>query len=158
MIGRLESWFRSRSGREQRLLVVMVTLIALTIGWAGILRPVREAIAAARTRHSDSAADFAVTRVRVAEVEALERARPLPLAAPLDMVIRDRANGAGFSLATVTGGSDASAQIGISSARPGALISWIGGLENDGILVDTLTMTDNGDKTVAAQISLRVRG
>ena len=37
-------------------------------------------------------------------------------------------------------------------------MAWIAGLEQDGILVDTLTLTDNGDKTVAAQISLKARG
>jgi len=158
MTGELWIWFRSRSLREQRLLLVMVALLALTIVWAAIILPVTDALSTARTRHDAAVVVLAETEARVLDVKALERDRPAPLGAPLDTVIRDRANAAGFALATVTRVGDNGVQIGIGSARPGALMAWIAGLEDDGILVDTLTLTDNGDKTVAAQASLRVRG
>jgi general secretion pathway protein M len=158
MIEQMQGWFGSRSGREQRLLLVMLALLALTIVWAGIILPVTDALSTARTRHDAAVVVLAETQARVQDVKALERDRPGPLGAPLDTVIRDRANAAGFALANVTRVGDNGVQIGIGSARPGALMAWVAGLEDDGILVDTLTLTDNGDKTVAAQIALRVRG
>lgn len=158
MTAQLQSWFRARSLREQRLLLVMMALLALTIVWAGIILPVTDALSSARTRHDAAVVVLAETEARVHDVRALERDRPAPLGAPLDTVIRDSANSAGFALASVTRVGDNGVQIAIASARPGALMAWISGLEDDGILVDTLTLTDNGDKTVAAQASLRVRG
>jgi len=158
MTAPLLGWFRARSLREQRLLLVMLALLALTIVWAGIILPVTDALSSARTRHDAAVVVLAETEARVHDVKALERDRPAPLGAPLDTVIRDRANSAGFALAGVTRVGDTGVQITIASARPGALMAWIAGLEDDGILVDTLTLTDNGDKTVAAQATLRVRG
>lgn len=158
MIERLQAWFRARSLREQRLLLVMFALLALTIVWGGIILPVTDALSSARTRHDAAVVVLAETEARVHAVKALEHDRPAPLGAPLDSIIRDRANAAGFALANVTRVGDSGVQIGIASARPGALMAWIAGLEDDGILIDTLTLTDNGDKTVSAQISLRVRG
>ena len=49
-------------------------------------------------------------------------------------------------------------QIAIASARPGALFGWIARLESAGILVDSLSTTDNGDKTVSVQMTLKARG
>jgi general secretion pathway protein M len=49
-------------------------------------------------------------------------------------------------------------QIAIASARPGALIGWIADLEASGILVDRLGTTDNGDRTVAVQMTLKAQG
>ncbi len=158
MIDQLQTWFRSRSLREQRLLLVMSALLALTIVWAGIILPLTDALSSARTRHDAAVVLLGETEARVHDIKAFEQDRPAPLGAPLDTIIRDRANAAGFALANVTRVGDSGVQIGIASARPGALMAWIGGLEDDGILVDTLTLTDNGDKTVGAQISLRVRG
>jgi general secretion pathway protein M len=158
MTAQLHTWFRTRSLREQRLLLVMTALLALTIVWAGIILPVTDALSSARARHDAAVVVLAETEARVHDVRALERDRPAPLGAPLDTVIRDRANSAGFALASVTRVGDNGVQITITSARPGALMAWISGLEDDGILVDALGLTDNGDKTVAAQASLRVRG
>jgi len=45
-----------------------------------------------------------------------------------------------------------------ASARPGALIGWIADLEASGILVDRLGTTDNGDRTVAVQMTLKAQG
>jgi hypothetical protein len=45
-----------------------------------------------------------------------------------------------------------------ASARPGALIGWIADLEASGMLVDRLGTTDNGDRTVAVQMTLKAQG
>ncbi len=45
----------------------------------------------------------------------------------------------------------------IRSARPGALTAWLARLERIGILVDTATLRDNGDRTVGVDLVLKVR-
>ena len=158
MIGRFKLWFASRSLREQRMLMAMAGLMALTLVWAAIILPVSDSLSSARERQADATIRLAETQMRVKQVEALQRQRPAPIEAALDAVIRDRANEAGFALASVSTDGPNRVQISIATARPGALVGWIAGLESAGILVDSLAMTDNGDKTVAAQISLKVRG
>jgi general secretion pathway protein M len=158
MIERFRFWFAGRSLRERRLLLVMFALLALTIVWAGIIRPVTDGLSSARERHTDALIRLAETQARVKELEAIQRQRPAPLEAQLDTVIRDRANEAGFALASVTPDGPNRVQITIATARPGPLLGWIAGLESAGILIDSLSTADNGDKTVSAQISLKVRG
>jgi general secretion pathway protein M len=158
MIERFRLWFAGRSLRERRMLLVMFALLALTIVWAGIVRPVTDGLSSARERHTDALIRLAETQSRVKELEAIQRQRPAPLEAQLDTVIRDRANEAGFALASVTPDGPNRVQITIATARPGLLLGWIAGLESSGILVDSLSTTDNGDKTVSAQVSLKVRG
>ena len=158
MIERLRLWFAGRSSREQRMLLVMVALLALTIVWVGIIWPVTDGLSSARERHADAVIRLAETQARVKEVEALQRNRPAALEAQLDSVVRDRANEAGFALASVTPDGPNRVQITIATARPGPLFGWIAGLEAAGILVDSLATTDNGDKTISAQLSLKVRG
>ena len=158
MIQRFNLWFADRSLREKRLLIVMAVLAGLTLVWAVILLPVTDGLSSARERHADAVIRLAETRMRVKAVESLQRDQPPPIAAALDTVIRDRANEAGFALASVTSPNPNQVQISIATARPGPLFGWIAGLEASGILVDSLSTTDNGDKTVSAQISFKVRG
>lgn len=158
MTERFRLWFAGRSLRERRMLLVMVALLALTIVWGGIIRPVTDGLSSARERHTDALIRLAEAQARVKELETVQRQRPAPLEAQLDTVIRDRANEAGFALASVTPDGPNRVQITIATARPGPLLGWVAGLEAAGILVDSLSTTDNGDKTVSAQLSLKVRG
>jgi len=45
----------------------------------------------------------------------------------------------------------------VPTARPGALTRWLAAMEAGGILVEQATLTDNGDRSVAAQLVLRAR-
>ena len=158
MTDRFRLWFAARSLREKRLLIVMVALAAVALVWGLIIRPVNDGLSTARERHQDAVILLAETRARVKAVAAIEQQHVAPFAAPLDAIIRDRANEAGFALTSVTADGPNRVQIAIATARPGALFGWIAQLESAGILVDSLNTTDNGDKTVSAQISFKVRG
>jgi len=119
---------------------------------------VDDGLSNARERHEDAVIRLAETQARVKAVAAIEQQRPAPIAAPLDTIIRDRANEAGFALTNVNADGPNRVQIAIATARPGALFGWIAQLESAGIIVESLATADNGDKTVSAQISFRVRG
>jgi general secretion pathway protein M len=158
MIAAFNTWFADRSLREKRLLIVMAALAALTLIWAVIIRPVTDALSSARERQASAVVRVAETEMRLDALKSLQQDRPAPLSGPLDAVIRDRANEAGFPLANVTGQGADRVQISITAAKPGALLSWIADLEVAGILVDSLNITNNGDQTVAANMTLKARG
>ncbi|QNA84106.1 type II secretion system protein M [Sphingomonas sp. So64.6b] len=158
MIAAFNTWFADRSLREKRLLIVMAALAALTLIWAGIILPVTDALSSARERHASAVIRVAETEARLDALKELQQNRPAPLAAPLDAIIRERANEAGFPLANVTVQAADRVQITIATAKPGALLGWITDLEAAGILVDSLNITNNGDQTVAADMTLKARG
>lgn len=155
---RARAWFAARSLRERRLLVVMVALLALTIVWAGIIRPVGDGLAAARERHAEAVIRLGETRARVDAVRELARVRPAPLSGALADAVRARASDAGFALASLDVDAPDRVRIAIQSARPGALFGWIAGLERNGVIVDALDITNNGDRTVSARLTLQARG
>lgn len=157
MTERLLLWFRALSQREQYLVLAggVMTLLALCYF---LVVPVGDALDAAKARHADAVIALGETQLRVDAVKAAQVGRAAPLDAPLESVIRARANDAGFALANVVPQGNDRVQIGIASARPGALVGWIAELEANGILVDRLTTTDNNDHTVAVQLILKAKG
>ena len=86
------------------------------------------------------------TQARVAALKSIQRSRPQPLGAPLADAVRARADAAGFALVSLDPDGDR-IRIAIATAKPGALLAWIAGLEGEGVLVDGLAITGNGDGT-----------
>lgn len=153
-----KSWFNARSVRERRLLLVMAALLVLTIVWAGVIRPLGDGLSGARERYAD-----AVLRLGTVEdqVDAIRRAnadRPRPLTGTLADVVRQEAEGAGFTLASLDEQGPGRVSVGIQSAKAGALAGWLARLERRGVLVDSATMTNNGDRTVGVSLTLKARG
>jgi len=46
----------------------------------------------------------------------------------------------------------------MASARPQALFAWLARVEVEGYVVESLSVSSNPDRTLAAQIVLRARG
>lgn len=157
MTDRLLAWYAGRTPRERQLLLAAAVLAVVALFYL-ITVPVTDALASARSRHADAVIALGETQARVDAIKALQTDRPPPLDSPLDTLIRARAEEAGFTLATVTPQGSDRVQITIASARPGALLRWLADLEAAGILVDQLGTTENGDRTVAAQLTLKGQG
>lgn len=157
MTERLLQWYRARSQREQYVLLAGGVSVILALGYFLVV-PLGDALASAKARHADAVIRLGETQARVDAVKAAQAERAAPLAAPLESLVRTRANDAGFALANVTPQGADRVQIAIASARPGALTGWVADLEASGILVDRLGMTDNGDRTVAVQMTLKAQG
>lgn len=157
MTERLLRWYRTRTLREQRLVLAGGIVAALVMLYFLVV-PLGDALDSAKARHADAVIALGETQVRVDAVKAAQAGRAAPLDAPLEASIRARANDAGFALSTVTPQGSDRVQITIAAARPGALIGWIADLERAGILVDRLATTDNGDRSVAVQMTLKVQG
>ena len=157
MTERLLFWYRARTLREQRLVLAGGVIALLAFAYLLIV-PLNDILESERGRHATDAIALGETQVRIDAVKAAQGERVAPLQEPIETVIRDRANDAGFALAAVTPQGTDRVAISIASARPGALTGWVAELEATGILVEQLTTTDNGDRTVAAQMTLRARG
>ena len=135
----------------------MVALLAVTIVWGGDHPPGRDGLAstpgATCERRGPARRDRRRRSRAVRRSSARGRGRS---EAPLADAVRARADEAGFALASLDPDGDR-VRIAIATAKPGALLGWIAGLEADGILVDALGDHGNGDGTVAAQLTLKAR-
>ena len=154
---RLRAWFDALSLREKRLILAMLALAVLTLLWGGIVLPVTDGLSSIRQRQQDAVIRLGDTEARVAALEALGKARPAALSGGLDAELRRRADAAGFTVQTLNQLGPGRAQLGLASARGGALMAWVEDLERSGILVESMRLTDNGDHTLAAQMTLRAR-
>ena len=152
----LRLWFDGRAPREKKLLLVMVALAVLTLIWAAIIRPVGDGLSSARERHADAVTRLGETQAQVAALRDIQRGRARPLTGTLADVVRVEADQAGFTLASLDQ-DGARVRVSIQSARPTALVAWLARLERIGVLVDTATMTDNGNKAVGVALVLRAR-
>ena len=151
------AWLDGRTSRERRLILAMLALAALTLVWGGVVRPVGDALASARTRHADAVLRLGEARARLEAVRAA--ARPGATAAlPLADEVRARAAEAGFVLTNVEPDGPDRVRVGLQSARPGALTGWLARLEARGLLVAAAAYTANPDRTVGAALTIRSRG
>lgn len=153
---RWKTWFDARAPRERWLILIMLGLLAVTIVRVAVIRPVQDGLASSRERYDDAVIRLGQTQTTVNAIHAIQRGHPQPLGAPLADAVRERAEAAGFTLAGVDTGAD-SVRTSIGSAKAGALLGWLAGLEADGVLIDGATITANGDGTVAAQLTLKAR-
>lgn len=148
------SWWNERSLREQRLIQVMLMLAVIVLGWLLVVRPLSDSLAAAKARH-----DAAVVALGEARARATPGASPgVPAAGPVDALVARTANEAGFTNARLTSQGAERASVAVDAARPQVLFGWVARLEQSGVVVERLATRLNGDRTVAAELTLRKRG
>lgn len=153
----MNDWWQGRSARERMLLKVMAGLAVVVLGWLLVIRPLADALDAAKARHGAAV-------VALAEAEARDEARRreagvgASVALPIDGVIGQSAGEAGFTAARITGQGPARAAVAIDAARPQALFGWVAALERRGLAVESLRARANPDRTLATEIVFRARG
>lgn len=158
MTDSFKRWWQGRTLREQRLLLAMGGLAALVLAWLLVIRPLDDALSAARERHGAAAVALAEARANAAAIQGLQSEAPANLGGPVDTMLNQSATEAGFPVARVERVSESEASITIDSARPQALFGWIRQMESRGLVVARLTVTANADPTVSAQATFRRRG
>ena len=162
MTGGARAWFDGRSLRERRLILVMLALVVVTILWAGIIRPVRNGLSDSRERYTAAVVRLGAAEAALSQVKAIQR-RPLPTPnGMLADVVRARAQSAGLTLTGLDSEAPDRVRVTVATARAGALTQWIAGLEGEGVLVDSLTVSGAGGQAgagaVSAQMTLTARG
>lgn len=158
MIAAARDWWMGRDARERMLLGVMSALIGVLLLWLGVIRPINSMKAAAAIRLDTATRDAG--RIAAA-AEGLERARrtaPASLTVAVPVAVGQAAEANGFTLSRLDGQGTDRATIAISSARAQALFTWLRALEQQGIIVDRLTLRTNSDATLAVEGVVRTRG
>jgi len=155
MIDNFSLWWRGRSTREQRLLLVMAALAATLFLWLAVIRPLGDALDRARVRHGAAVVAWAEARARRAPAGGASATATPPL--PLDGFVTRGAAEAGFAAARVTARGPSRASLVIDAARPQALLGWIARLEAQGVAIETLRARANPDRTIAVEAALRAR-
>jgi general secretion pathway protein M len=151
-------WWRTRTLREQRLMLAMFGLFAAVIAWLLIIRPLNDALSEARERHGRAATAVAEARARVDLIRNLQKAPAAPLGGPLDSVISQAATEAGFTVSRVEREGVNSATMVVDAVRPQAFFSWVDQMESSrGLVVERLRATANSDQTLSIQITFRTR-
>lgn len=154
----MSAWWSERTPRERVLVLVMLALLAALAAWLLVMRPLSEAKADARARYALAAGDLAEARAQATEVERLERLPPPQIGAPVDAFLAGSAAEAGFAGSRVTAAGEGRAAIVVPAARPQALFGWIDGLQRRGLAVERLRAAANSDRTLSAELIVRLRG
>lgn len=152
---RAYGWWRLRTTREQRLLLAMSALLAATILWYGIIRPLDDALAEARARHGRAVIAEAEARGRADAIVALRRNRPPGLDLPVRVFVPQSASAAGFTVARADAFEPDGVNVVISSARPAAFFTWLSGLQARGLVVEALSVNAAPGRTLAVQFTVR---
>jgi general secretion pathway protein M len=148
-------WWAERSRRERRLILVMLALAVIVLGWLMVLRPLSDALDAAKTRHAAATLALGEARARLGQSAG---PRAMAAALPADSLIGRTASEAGFTNARIASQGPMRASVAIDAARPQALFAWVLRLEQSGLIVERLRARANSDRTIAAEIALRARG
>lgn len=151
-------WWRERTLREQRLLLVMFALLAVVAGWFLVVRPLSDQLAEAQRRHGEAVTALAEARARA---DALRRLHNVPQASapvPIDGFVSRTSAEAGFANARIAGQGPARATFAIDAVRPQAFFAWVRLMERRGLVVDSLRARANADRTLAVEAAFRARG
>jgi general secretion pathway protein M len=149
----MSGWWEARSERERMLLGAMLVLAAILLIWLLIVRPLSDALDAARLRHGDAAVALAQARARARPSAAAGPAA----AGPVDAIVARTAAAAGFPGARIAGQGPNKASVSLDSARPQALFGWVAQMEQSGLVVERLRAQANADHTLSAEITLGAR-
>jgi general secretion pathway protein M len=150
----LKTWWRTRTLREQRLLLAAAGLLAVVLAWLLVIRPLNDALAVARERHGAAVLARAQARERTA-LAAGEAGRPVVNlgGGTLETLLNNSANEVGIPLARVTREGNTQATAVTQAVRPQALFAWVRQMEARGLRVERLRATANSDQTISAEVT-----
>ena len=146
-------WWEARSERERWLVGLMLGLAAILLLWLVVVRPLSDALDAAKMRHGNAAAALAQARART---QPLSTSAPAA-SGPADAIAARTAAAAGFPGARIAGQGPGRASVSLDAARPQALFGWIAQMEQAGLVVERLRAQANQDHTLSAEMVLAAR-
>ena len=157
MTGSIRIWFAALTRREQWLVAMGALLAALVIAVYAIILPTLAAIDRAQSEH-----DTAVERRGriVATVEAarsVESPRKATQAADINLLIMQSAAEKGFDVVKSPNATPGQISIRIDQARAPALLSWLTEIENQNVVVRSVTLRSGANGTVAVDAQLQTR-
>jgi general secretion pathway protein M len=152
MMAMFTPWWRDRSPRERWLVGVMLALLAATLVWLGLLRP----LAAARRSAQDDAVAAQARQADAAALVSAIKARPAATYAPVLDILNRRLVEAGLQPARLEAQGEGQAVLEIAAINGRLLTGWASALEQrDGLVIDELTASRNPDQSVKARLLVR---
>jgi len=154
----LKAWWRTRTLREQRLILVAGGLLSIVLLWLLIVRPLGDALSRARERHGAAAQALADARAQAALIRQLEGRSAPALGMPLEALLSQSANEAGFPVTRIQTAGPGSATFVSNSVRPQAFFTGVGQMETQrGLAVGRLSAPTNSDQTLPVEVTFRSR-
>lgn len=153
------SWWSLRTTREKRLLLVMAGLALVLLAWLLVVRPLDNALAAAKARHDRAVIAFAEIEARIVAIEALRAAPQARVEGRVAELVGAEAARVGFIANQAQPIGSDSVRMIIPAARPQAFFAWVADLESRlGLEVVALTARPNADQTLSVDVTFRRRG
>ncbi len=151
----LAPWWRERTLREQWLIGAMLLVLVVVIGWLAVLRPLAAAREAAAQRLAYAESALAEVQQMAADMPA---ARPQGDAVPLIELVGRHAAVAGLTIQPLESDGDGRVRVRIAAVKALVLLRWIADLTaGDAVIIDSVSINRNGDRSVAADILVRAR-
>lgn len=157
MITNLRTWWHGLSARERWLVGIAAAICAAALLWYAVLMPTTTGLTSARERHQIAVERHAGMAARVRLAAQAQTAGP-PAAGSsgrVDLLLSQSAAEQGFILSRNDVVGDNASSIAIGNSRAGALLTWIGVLERQGLIADELNVRPNADGTVALTATIR---
>jgi general secretion pathway protein M len=159
MTERFNQWWAARRQRERWLFLAASALMAVVLAWLLIVRPVDNALQAAKARHDAAVIALGRVETRLGQIEAV---RANPVAAPegriVDIVMVEAVR-TGFNTAETEPMGTDGVRVIIGAVRPQTFFAWVADLEGQlGLDVEALTARPNSDETLSVDVTFRRGG
>lgn len=157
----LNQFWQERDERERKMLMVLVPVLALTLGYLLIARPIASYLEDAGRNLRAAEREYAMVEDAVARTTAARNAAPespVPSASAFPSIVRQSATGAALKL-TRTEDNATSVSLWIDAADPVKLFTWLDDIERKhGIYVDGSTMSAiEGGTKLRVKLTLKYR-
>ena len=144
----LLTWYRARSARERRLLLLMLCIALPVLAWLLVWRPVDSALTAAWDRHAEAVERHGQVMAVVEALEGTTRPAASTTGGPLNAVAGEAAARVGLTLASAAPHGPDRASVSVAAGDPRTMLTWLRGLEEQGVVVSDLRMTPSADGSV----------
>ena len=153
MIVAVKTWFMALSRREQILVGILGALLALTILVFGIVQPLIDGYAGARSDHRTALTESARLSAKLDMLEKGGAGSQRQVAGSLHQVLAESAAERGFVVDSNTPRGNDAATITMASAGPAAFFAWVNDLEAQGIRLESLTTTPASNGAISVNAS-----
>jgi general secretion pathway protein M len=154
----VRDWFRSRTTREQQLILLMLAIAVPMLAWLLVVRPLDAAYNAALDEHL-VAIDRHGRVLALAEAAKSKPSRPLEAdKTDLQLVVMEAAAQAGITIESANPSGANAVDVAVAGGRATALGQWLAQFEARGIAVQQMSMTPLPDGTVNMSARLARRG
>lgn len=145
------------SKREQILIAILAVLSIVIIGYYYVVSPINTMIDKAESRYNESIINYGDIKFKTDVLKNqsdIKSIKPANIALALDAYIGQNAAENAIPLGKNILRGDAAVEINITAIRSQPLFSWLHGLEQQGINAQSLTITQNDNGIVSADIIL----